>query len=67
MPLYEYYCQDCGKKFEKLGRIGSRDQKVKCPFCGSTRTKRAISLFAARSGPATGTSLAASCAPASST
>ena len=46
MPLYEYSCQDCDQKFEKLIRSGNRDQEAVCPSCGSTRTKRAISLFA---------------------
>ena len=65
MPLYEYRCQDCGEKFEKLTRIGSRDQEVTCPLCGSSRTKRAISLCAtAGSGSAAGADVAASCAPA---
>ena len=65
MPLYEYHCQDCGQKFEKLVRIGHRDQEVICRLCGSSRTKRAISLFATRSGSAAGSNIATSCAPAS--
>ncbi len=65
MPLYEYHCQDCGQKFEKLTRFSNRDEKVTCPSCGGSRTKRAISLFATRSGSSTaGSEVAASCAPA---
>jgi putative FmdB family regulatory protein len=64
MPLYEYRCQDCGEKFEKLTRIGSRDHEVTCPLCGSSRTKRAISLCSTGSGSAAGADVATSCAPA---
>lgn len=64
MPLYEYRCQDCGQKFEKLVSISSRDQEVSCPSCGSSRSERAISLFAARSVSAAGSSIATSCVPA---
>jgi len=64
MPLYEYECQDCGQKFEKLTRIGSRDQKVICPLCRSSRTKRAMSLFATSTGATAGTDVATNCAPA---
>ena len=46
MPLYEYTCQDCKEKFELLIRSGERDKETICPYCGSIRTQRAISLFA---------------------
>ena len=35
MPLYEYQCEDCGVRFERLQRAG--DPKLKlCPECGGT-------------------------------
>src|ERR1022692_4084886 len=34
MPIYEYKCQDCGTKFEKLVRKTSEDAGVECPSCG---------------------------------
>lgn len=42
MPIYEYKCENCGKKFEKL--IYS-DEKIECPKCGSEKVKKLISLF----------------------
>jgi len=64
VPLYEYRCQNCGQKFEKLVRISSRDQEVTCPSCGSCRSQRAISLFATSSGSTAGSGMASTCAPA---
>jgi len=46
MPLDEYSCQDGGRRFEKLTRLDKHDDKAICLFCGSSRTQRAISLFA---------------------
>ena len=47
MPIYEYQCKPCGKKFEKLVRSMSSSETVPCPDCGSTQTTRALSVFAA--------------------
>ena len=48
MPLFEYECEKCGKKFEKL--IFSNDtEKVTCPNCGSTETKKLLSFFSSKS------------------
>ena len=33
MPLYEYQCQDCHFRFEKLQRL-SDPPPAKCPECG---------------------------------
>ena len=46
MPIYEYTCQSCQKKFDHLHRSMSTTEKVKCPECGSTKTERALSVFA---------------------
>jgi len=37
MPLYEYKCSDskCGKLFEELRSIGSRDARINCQKCGA--------------------------------
>ncbi len=50
MPIFEYDCPDCGEPFEKLVRLrnGVAD-KVACPSCGSTKVKRKLSTFAAKS------------------
>lgn len=46
MPIYEYTCQKCQKRFEHLHRSMSETEKVKCPECGSMKTARAFSVFA---------------------
>jgi putative FmdB family regulatory protein len=48
MPIFEYLCQDCGTKFEKLVRGDSPD--VLCPGCGEKRVEKQLSTFAAHSG-----------------
>jgi putative FmdB family regulatory protein len=35
MPLYEYQCEKCGVRFERLQRKGNPILK-KCPECGGT-------------------------------
>jgi putative FmdB family regulatory protein len=46
MPIYEYACKSCDKKFEKLVKSMHSDEPIACPKCGSTKTARALSLFA---------------------
>ncbi len=50
MPIYEYVCQDCGSKFEKLVRLSTATNELACPSCGNQRLERALSTFAAHSG-----------------
>jgi putative FmdB family regulatory protein len=45
MPIYEYACEDCGSKFEKLVRRAA--DKVECPSCGKDHLKVEFSTFAA--------------------
>ena len=47
MPIYEYECQDCGTKFEKLLRRSSESPEVQCPSCGQKRLTQEFSTFAA--------------------
>lgn len=47
MPIYEFVCKDCNKKFEQLCRIDWQGQ-VKCPGCGSDNIKKILSLFASK-------------------
>jgi len=58
MPIFEYLCEDCGSKFEKLVRNGANG--VHCPSCGQEHLKQQFSTFAAH---ANGTSkeMAQSC------
>jgi len=41
MPTYEYYCQDCGHRFEQMQSITAKTLR-KCPNCGKTTLKRLI-------------------------
>ncbi|HEY4361675.1 MAG TPA: zinc ribbon domain-containing protein [Bryobacteraceae bacterium] len=46
MPIFEYKCEDCGSKFEKLvRRPGAED--VLCPSCGQSHLEQQYSSFAA--------------------
>lgn len=65
MPIYEYRCNDCERDFEALVRSMVQTEDVKCPTCGSTRVKKAISLFGATTGGSRSSGVAASTAGAS--
>lgn len=43
MPLYEYRCGKCEKRFETLVR--SDRQKVGCPHCRSRKVEKIYSIF----------------------
>jgi putative FmdB family regulatory protein len=46
VPVYEYVCQACNKKFEQLVRSMSDEHRFDCPACGSPQTARTLSVFA---------------------
>jgi putative FmdB family regulatory protein len=46
MPIFEYRCQDCGTKFEKLVRR-SDTAALECPSCGKQHLEQELSTFAA--------------------
>lgn len=46
MPIFEYRCDDCGSKFEKLVRRAG--DRVLCPQCGESHLTTQFSTFAAR-------------------
>jgi putative FmdB family regulatory protein len=43
MPIFEYKCDDCGEKFEKLVRGGDQ---VQCPQCGESHLTTQFSRLA---------------------
>jgi putative FmdB family regulatory protein len=49
MPIYEYECQQCGRKFEYFLRSGGDEKKIKCPKCGVANLKRVFSSFTDKS------------------
>ena len=45
MPMYEYRCPKCGKRFEMLRRMQDADRDVECPDCRSAGVERLLSTF----------------------
>ena len=50
MPIYEYVCESCKEKFEKLVRSMSSSEAIVCPKCGAKKTTRQFSSFAVGAG-----------------
>jgi putative FmdB family regulatory protein len=44
MPIYEYVCQDCHQRYERL--VLRANGEVSCPHCGSRRATLQFSVFA---------------------
>ena len=47
MPIYEYQCEECGHKLEKLQKISDEPLKS-CPQCGNQSLKKLVSAAAFR-------------------
>jgi putative FmdB family regulatory protein len=43
MPIYEYICKECEKRFEAIVNGG---KKAHCPACDSTKLEQQFSAFA---------------------
>ncbi|HZL55453.1 MAG TPA: zinc ribbon domain-containing protein [Bryobacteraceae bacterium] len=64
MPIYEYLCDSCGSKFEKLVRRSEDVLESGCPYCGQKHLKQEYSTFSARAAsasPAPGPSAMGGC------
>ena len=61
MPIFEYACDDCGTKFEKLVRRSADADAVRCPSCGQDHLTTQYSTFAARSASKSTASAAEDC------
>lgn len=46
MPVFEYRCQDCGRKFSALVGMTAEPDDSRCPKCGSANTGKMVSRFA---------------------
>jgi putative FmdB family regulatory protein len=46
MPIYEYRCRKCAKRFSVLTLRVSERAVARCPKCGSRRADRLMSRFA---------------------
>lgn len=55
MPLYEYICRKCQKKFAEVLTIKEHEsQSIKCPKCESTDLEKVIEPFFAKTASKTG-------------
>ena len=50
MPIYEYMCFDCGKRFEAIRAMKEADAPIECAKCASEHTGRQIAVFYAHGG-----------------
>ncbi len=44
MPIYEFECEQCGRRFEEL-LASSEDPAPACPSCGAARPRRLVSVI----------------------
>ena len=54
MPIYEYVCEDCDTRFERI--VINKQQEIACPKCTSKRAAIQLSVFATSNGSAGGAS-----------
>jgi putative FmdB family regulatory protein len=49
MPTYEYRCNKCGEKFERVEHLAEHGQvKLRCPKCGSEEVQSVLGAFFAK-------------------
>jgi putative FmdB family regulatory protein len=64
VPIYEYRCQKCGHKFEKLVRGATNPEGLKCRKCEDQSVERLMSCFGIGGSTSSAVSSAGGCAPA---
>lgn len=50
MPIYEFRCSECKKRFEKLCVMGETGEGLACPNCGAVKPIRVMSSFKSSGG-----------------
>jgi len=45
MPIYEYVCDNCHTRYERI--VMSASEKIECPKCASKRHTLQLSVFSA--------------------
>lgn len=50
MPIFEYTCQECSHRFEKLQK-SSTVALTECPECGSSDVRKEMSAFSSAVSP----------------
>jgi putative FmdB family regulatory protein len=63
MPIYEYQCQGCNTKFEKLVRRMAEAADVDCPSCGQKHVSQQYSTFSTHANGAPAQRLEAPACP----
>jgi putative FmdB family regulatory protein len=48
MPIYEYVCDECGERYERI--VMNHSAAITCPKCSSAKHTIQLSVFAAPSG-----------------
>lgn len=66
MPLYEYTCTECNKKFELIRSLSERDEECECPHCQTKGKMDRDSSLIGKVGSSSSDSTAGSCGPAGS-
>ena len=46
MPLFEFRCEDCQRRFTLLVGMVAEPKEQACPRCGGTRLRKLVSRFA---------------------
>ncbi len=64
MPIYEYVCDDCGTRYERI--VLSEGVAIECPKCASAKQTMQISVFAAHGNGAKSSSDSSSSSGSSS-
>ena len=59
MPVYEYYCDHCEKRFEALRPMSQSTLSMTCPCCATPDARRLLSVCAAVSHDSGGSRLVA--------
>jgi len=54
MPIYEYLCNECDTRFERI--VINKQQEIACPKCASKKATLQLSVFATSSGASNGNS-----------
>ena len=66
MPLYEYICIKCKKKFELIRDLSERDEECECLHCQAKGKMNRESSLIGKLGSSTSGSTVGSCGPSSS-
>jgi len=55
VPVYEFQCQDCGKKFDVVATLAEKEVGLDptCPKCGRKRARQVFSRFTLLTGSKT--------------